>query len=202
MDRSPVAWEACPAVGDAYWAAGRSTEALAAYRHCVELEPSNLDHVLELGLAHERLGDLEPAATLFTEGAELDAEYFDFQIATGRLLIRRGQPLEAEQMLRDVLSLAPEHADAVFALGLALERQGRVREAGQAYEDGLAMAPDYSAMAVGLARMKLLAGDAETARRLAAAEVLTHPDDVDALLVLAMALEQLDRLDEASQAHS
>ena len=52
-------------------------------------------------------------------------------------------------------------------------------------------------MSVALARLKLWAGEAEAAHRLATSELAQHPNDVDAMLVSAMALERLNRLDQA-----
>jgi len=197
MDQSPVPWAACPTIGDDYWSAGRLDEGLASYQRCLDLEPSNPDYVLALGLANERLGHLREAGVLFAEGERLAADYADFQIASGRLLIRTGQPHEAEKKLVAVLQQESESPDGLFALGLALERQGRLGEAEDAYNAGLVLSPDNSDMVVGIARLRLRSGDAETARRLATESLSRDPGSVDAMLIVAMALERLNRLDAA-----
>ena len=58
MDRAPVGSGACPTIGDTYVAAGEPRKALDSYRRCMEVEPSNPDHVLAAGLMLERIGDL------------------------------------------------------------------------------------------------------------------------------------------------
>lgn len=196
MERSPVAWEACPSVGDAYWDAGERATALERYRLCRTLEPSNPDHLLALALAHERLGEVDRAAALYAEGADLAPRYVDFHIARARILLR-SDAAAAESALRDIVSTAPGHPDALLALGLSLERQGRFDEAGDVYERGLQAAPAYGDIALGVARVALRRGDAAAARHAAERQLAVRADDVDALLVLAMALEQQGQLDRA-----
>ncbi len=50
-----VAWEACPAAGNDYWAAGEHDAASDSYRRCRDLEPGNPDHLFALALALEHL---------------------------------------------------------------------------------------------------------------------------------------------------
>lgn len=176
--------------GDLYQSLGAGFEASVGYRR---MQFTNAVNIYVGSLTnYRRLGQLDEAAVLFAEGESLAADYLDFQTARGRLLLRRGKPIEAERLLRGLLNDTPDAPDAFFALGVALERQGRLADAEQVFESGLLQDPNYSGMSVALARLKLWAGEAEAAHRLATSELAQHPNDVD-----AMALERLNRLDQA-----
>jgi uncharacterized protein (TIGR03032 family) len=103
---------------------GKLEEAVAAYRRCLELEPSYPNGRFNLAVA---LGDAErySEAAVYMEGVIRDdpdrAEAYN---SLGYLASRRGEPDKAISYWRRAIQLRPDYAQAHFSLGLTLLQIG------------------------------------------------------------------------------
>jgi len=111
----------------------------------------------------------------------------------------------AERRLREVLTRNPTFAEAALLLGTVLTDQGRTDEAASVYRNCLdhgAVSPAIEArLAVLAAADSLRDGDAATAASHARVAVGADPSSAVAWNTLAVALDDLERLDEAETAY-
>ena len=108
----------------------------------------------------------------------------------GTCLIQMGQLEEALEYFQKTVSLAPESAEAHNNYGVALSLAGHLQEAEAAYQEAIAQDSDHVPAWKNLAQLYLQQDDrmAEGVQILAAV-VQSHPEEVDALLVLASCYE-------------
>lgn len=109
---------------------------------------------------------------------------------------------KAKTLLTQARASSPKDPQAAFYLGVALEGLSDAGGAAKAYKDALALDPKLTDAAVNLSALLLDAKDA--AGSLAAAEtgLKNAPKQPDLLLNRALALEALDRKDEAVKAYA
>ena len=179
------------------FAAGKHAEALAPLETLRRAYPRNDLYMWRAAEAHEALGHAGEAAELYDLYMEHSAMALEACPTVGHLYWNAGRPDEAVDSLRQCVAYETDNTDFVLALALMLERTGATDEAGQLFALGLQLAPEYLDFQLGTARLALRAGDPETSRRLAEEVAATRDNDVDALLVLAMALSDLHRPEEA-----
>lgn len=132
-------------------ASGSDDQALAWYEHAVALAPEMVNGWMEIGLIHERRGDLQTAMDAFTAGLEATPDNSDLTYHVGRLHMNIDQPVDWQT----VLAWA-EHAIAQgnflhdwsryqshYVRGEALRNLGREREALDEYEKVTEGLPTY-----------------------------------------------------------
>ena len=167
--RSHVAWVQLGTVDEA---AGRIDEALARYRHALELEPGYPVAAGNVGRILLQQGDLDGAVAILRETVRRDPDYpfagRDLAIALVRRGLkgsderRRADFAEAESVLRTTIRAQPGFPDAHLTLGQLLYTEGHVREAASEFLATLAIVPGSTDALHGLelCRQKLQSGDA------------------------------------------
>jgi tetratricopeptide (TPR) repeat protein len=142
--------------GLALKAAGRTSDAIAAYRRAVPDEPA----------AYYALGFEASEAKRPREAIELLEEFLRRRpvdpmrpgagVLLGQALIDAGRPADAERVLRETLELAPGNADALGTLADAVVLNGRYDEAISLYRRYLNAVPNafkaHYSLGVALAR--------------------------------------------------
>ena len=126
---------------------GRYTEAEAAYRRSIEIDPTYKYAWISLGrLLADRLGQYEEAETAFRRSIEIDPTYKYAWNNLGRLLAERlGQYEEAETAFRRAIEIDPKNAFAWTNLGILLARRlGRYEEAETALRRAIEIDPKQS----------------------------------------------------------
>lgn len=91
--------------------------------------PDNVDALVNMGIAHIRLGQLEQAHAVLLHAERLDETRFETHINLTACLRRLGRPAEALQYADRAVALAPELAQTHHARGLALMQLGENEEA-------------------------------------------------------------------------
>src|SRR5580700_6021296 len=125
---------ALAALGDVYLEHEMATDALAAYKEAVALEPTNLGYEKALAAAYERTHAYRAARTLYEEIAA------SAKVKGDKTLAREGRTLaeamlhlrrlpEAEDTLKRVIDLAPGDADSYLALERVLVQETKIAEA-------------------------------------------------------------------------
>jgi tetratricopeptide (TPR) repeat protein len=126
----------------------------------------------------------------------------DLRSTLGQVQFESGDPAAAEASFRALLEHAPEHPTAAYNLGVCLERLERWEEAAVMFEAQASRpaAPVEARLGAGICRMHL----GEPAAALAAFDALLvdRPDHETGLFGRAVALQQLDRYDEAVAAYT
>lgn len=115
----------------------------------------------------------------------------------GTCLLRLGRPLEARPYFQQASELAPTQPEAQNNLGVAFASSGDGALAEAAYQCALALDPDHQPAWRNLAQLRLQQGQWGEGAMMLAAVVQAHPDDIEALILLAGCYEQGEQPDSA-----
>jgi tetratricopeptide (TPR) repeat protein len=167
--------------------------------------PRDVVTLVELGGILEEQGRMSTAATALEDAvavASTPSEKASVRLARARFLMRRGDATMALAQAREALALAPRDAEAFAVLAEAYEASGRLGEAESAIESALAMSGDGDPQKLSQRRdhlASLLARRGDTAGVLALRRraVQSAPNDAEAHLNLAKALEAGQQLADA-----
>lgn len=143
----------------ALWHAGKQAQAIAAVERLVAQSPNEARPRFALAVMRMELGEMEPAAKLFTA---LTQDFPDLADPFNNLAViqaGRGELDAARQALEQAVRLQPDHALALENLGDVL-----IRLAARAYEQASKLpSPTQAQAALKLARSReLIAGNART----------------------------------------
>jgi Flp pilus assembly protein TadD len=118
--------------------AGRSAEAIAAYRRALGLDPSQARVRARLGELLLKVGDRSGAMVEFREAARLDPSEVPARQQLGALLLEAEDPSAALGPLDEAAVLAPDDPTVAFTRAQALSRlPGRREQALRAWTDYL-----------------------------------------------------------------
>jgi tetratricopeptide (TPR) repeat protein len=118
-------------------ATSQYTQALRDYRRIQDLEPRNVDAVLYMAVAYERLGEPEEALAAFRKAQELDPEYYRPYHMLGDFYYRHGRDVEAVEQFGNAVAKAPGFFDGYSSLAVPLMDLGRYDEAEEALKKSL-----------------------------------------------------------------
>lgn len=141
-------------LGNAYLAANRSRDALAAFDRLLAVDPANALAYENIGITHLRGNSMGPAETALRKALDLDPSLSAAWTALGVLLAQTQRPDEAIAAWQKAVAVDTTAFDALFNLTIKLAERGRIGEARTYGERFLATAPPQ------------LAGDAATVRGL------------------------------------
>lgn len=114
-------------VGNELLAAGRTEDAVDAYRRAIAADPRMAEAHHNLGVALRSAGRLEEALLEFAQAAQLDPDLADAPLNFGITLLRLGRPRDALPALERAVAMRPESAPA----RAALEEARRAADAGR-----------------------------------------------------------------------
>jgi len=107
-------------LGDAYDAAGRSDDAISAYRRAIELKPS-FAYYNNIGGIYGRAGKIEEATAAYQKAAEVDpAQAAQAWRNFGITMYNANKYKEAIEPLKKATELDPKNAQAWYLLGTVL----------------------------------------------------------------------------------
>jgi Flp pilus assembly protein TadD len=115
--------------------------AVAPLEKAVELLPTQSRPRTLLGLAYEKSGDLNNAASAYEGALALDPKDSETSLHLAQLLFRQKRALEAETRFRAVLLSEPESHAAMLGLAESLEAEKKP-EAAEAYQKYLKVQPN------------------------------------------------------------
>lgn len=104
-------------------------EAIEAYRHCVELDPSHAAAHINLGTLYYNRQDYVQAERYYRRAIEVDPRYALAYFDLGNVLDETGRLPDAIRAYQSAISLAPTYADAHYNLALAYEKARQPRKA-------------------------------------------------------------------------
>jgi tetratricopeptide (TPR) repeat protein len=202
--------------GDALFAQGRLSEAVAEYERGLVLDGAEPNLLNSLGVCYGHLGQMDRAMEYFQRA--LDAAPGDFMAHynLGYALMAQGRLAEARRRLDESLAMAPDHADTLFQLGRlaqgegrpavhrhlgeTLAAAGRLGPAEEAFNLAVKVNPNDAAALTSLAELYLNRGaNREIALSLARRAGKLEPAAARHLRVTAAALEALERPEEAAE---
>ena len=144
-------------------ALGRLSQAEAAFRAALDIQPANSDVRYNLALVQSDLDDQAGAIASYRALIESVPDHVQALNNLASALVRRGEFEEALSLLDRALTLRPRLALLHHTRGNALRSSGRFGEAVQAYRDALMLNPDLVRAQYNIALVEQEHGDPERA---------------------------------------
>lgn len=183
-------------LGVAYSELQKNPEAIAEFRKAISLDPKFPPAHLNLGLL---LLDSDPAAAAasFQRAAELLPGQVRPVYLAGEALERGGKRADAIAQYRAAATLAPKDDSILLALARALLADGQSSAAESSFRQAFALKPDSAPAQLGLAESLLRQQKAAEAVDILKDYLQKTPDDRRARFERAVALQNLNRLDDS-----
>jgi predicted O-linked N-acetylglucosamine transferase (SPINDLY family) len=122
---------------------GKYDDAVAHYRHALQLQPGSAGAYNNLGNIFVRQGKLVEAVQCFHQAVRYNPSFAQAHSNLGNALRELGNLDEAVASLRTALSLSPRFADAHNNLALALRDQGHLESAVASCRQAVAVSPGF-----------------------------------------------------------
>ena len=105
------------------------TEAIEAYKKCVELDPTHAAAYINLGTLYYNRQDYTQAERFYRKAIEVDPRYALAYFDLGNVLDETGRLQDAIQAYQSAIALASTYADAHYNLALAFDKARQPRKA-------------------------------------------------------------------------
>lgn len=151
------------------------------------------------GFIHKGLHHPEQAVRAFRNGLAMAPDRHDARLRMAQALVELAKFEPAEKQFRRCLEAEPGNAEALAGLGECLRETGRRHEAATAYRRALEHDPQQPTARLGLGQIALADGDPERVINLVESVVEARPHDIRPRYLLARALQQAGRNDEAER---
>jgi len=153
--------------------------------------------MLDLGLKHHQLGNLEQAEKIYRQILQLDPNDVNALHLLGVVCLQRGKNEMAIEYLSQALLGKPDFAEAHNNLGNALAAQGKQEAARANYQQALQLKPDYALAQNNLGIALLALGRPEEAEVYCRQALRLRPDYAEAHHSLGVAFKSQGRPEEA-----
>jgi len=196
---------------------GKLEDAIAAYRHAIELNPAHSWFHQHLGEALAKVGRLDEAVTAFRCATELNPDFSWSYHHLGDALAQQEKWEQAAEAFGRGIELNAEHFGTYLGLGKSLAKVGQVDQAIAAYRRASELNPDTDWIYDGLASLLRQRTQSDLAEMIALYDhiIELNPDNVQAYhnllqvqpdnwevwLQLAQALMRREQIEEASAAY-
>jgi len=176
---------------------GDSDGAVQAYRRAIELNPSDLDSLNNLGLLHFRAGRFREAAVLFDKLSGLNPNSINAKMNLGAAAANSGDLKKAIAVWKEVIKAEPTRTGVRLDLANALWETGDVEGARQQYLQVLSTDKNHAEALNGIGLSHLRAGKLPQAEAAFRTATEAKPKFMAAHNNLAIALERMGRRDDA-----
>ncbi len=140
----------------------------------VKDKPDDAQAAFYLGVAHEGLGEAEPAIEMYRKALQLDPKVLEAAVNLSALLLDAQDAKGALEAANQGLKVDPKHAGLLMNRALALELTGNKDEAVKAYGAAVEAAPDNVELRYAYAEM--LAGGGRNDQALEELRKITTDD--------------------------
>jgi protein O-GlcNAc transferase len=182
-------------------ALGRVTDAAAAYRQALELEPADAVALNNLGNLLRAEGRLDEAIDCFHRALAHKPEDPVVHNNLGNALAAQGRWVEAARLYDRALALRPDYAEAHYNLANLLVDEGQLDAAIARYRQALALRPDHPAARLNLGAALRQAGRFGEAIACYEAVLAGDPDSAEAHSNLGRVFMLQGRLDMAGDCY-
>ncbi len=186
-------------LGNIYTMGEKNRDAIASFRHTLDLNPRCTEAYNNLGLIYRKLGRFEKAAAALEKALKLDGDNPDVLYNLGNLHKAMGNGVMAIEAYRKVLAQKPEYLQAYNNLGAIYEGRDEIALARKTYEEGLKIDPSNSSLLYNLGVLYQKEELWDEAERCFRDALKKRPGWIDCQNNLAITLQEQDRLGEARQ---
>ena len=173
--------------GVALHQAGRLSEARAAYRQVLALDPANADAFNLLGVLYGEQERFREAIECVGKAVTLRPGEAQFRNNLGNTYLLAKEPTFAIEHLKEATRLQPRYVEAWFNLGKAHEALDQIAEARTAIDRALRLDPGNRRARLGRAQLDIRSGRPESAVKVFRDHLRDTPGDVPAIAGLLLA---------------
>ncbi len=192
---------------------GNFRDAVESLRRAVHEDFKFADAHAKLAQAYVGLETIEGRRLAVEEyrlALRYDPTNADYQLALGRVYVNQTFDRYAEACFRKAIEINPDLTDAYLERGLIYVRRwltfrqyaDDLERARDCFLDAYERGSEDRDLLYQLARLSIEMEDPDTAREIAQGIVDKNPDDTEARFVLALALHDLEKLEEAEAQYS
>ena len=176
---------------------GKLGEAIARFRHAIDVSPGFASAYYNLGCALSAQGNREKAIAGYRRAVELDTQFYEAHFNLGSLLRDQGQLPEAAACYRRVIELQPRRAGTYVNLGNVLKGLGDYQQAVACMLRAIELEPDSFHAHASLADARRERGQIAEAIAGYRRALKIKPDSAEVHNNLVIALKELGQFDEA-----
>jgi tetratricopeptide (TPR) repeat protein len=181
-------------VGEAYWALGQPSRAIASYRESLRLFPDNAEALSNLGSMLKAEGNINEAIACLLRAVALRPDLAAAHNNLGSALQQHGDLTAAARHFRAAVRLDASIAEAHSNLGLVLLEQGDPEEAVGYSNEAVRLRPEFVAARLNLGNVLQALGRLGEADECFRAAIRLQPTSAAAHAGLAGVLDELGDL--------
>jgi tetratricopeptide (TPR) repeat protein len=143
------------AAGNTAYQQGDLAKAAAEFAAALQIQPSHIGSLTNLGVVYYQQGQLDAAATQFETGLKVDPNDAQLHYLLGATRLQQSRYEEAESSFLKANGLKPDLAEVQYGLGALYKLQGKTDEAIAAFERFLELGTAQDPQAAGQAQQEL-----------------------------------------------
>jgi tetratricopeptide (TPR) repeat protein len=178
-------------------AAGKSQEALGAYRQAALLRPDYAEAYNNMAMVFQGQGKCSQAVENYKQAAQFAPDCAEIHYNMANALKSGGRLDEVADSYKRALELKPDYADAYNNLAIVLREQGQIEQAMENYRHAIRFNPDCARFHSNLASILQYQGRLAEAAVHCERAVSLEPDCAEVYHNLASVLRDQGRCDEA-----
>lgn len=143
------------AAGNTAYQQGDLAKAAAEFEAALQIQPSHIGSLTNLGVVYYQQGRLDAAATQFETGLKVDPNDSQLHYLLGATRLQQSRYDDAEKSFLKAKTLKPDLAEVYYGLGALYKLQGKSGEAIDAFERFLELGTAQDPQAAGQAEQEL-----------------------------------------------
>ncbi|MBF0358329.1 MAG: tetratricopeptide repeat protein [Magnetococcales bacterium] len=181
----------------AFHQAGRIAEAIECYQRTLELQPTNVSALANMGGALQDQGKLDEAVSSYKRAIAIQPKFAEIHNNLGLTLQLQGKLADAAISHQKAITLKPKFSAAYFNLGNTRKKQGKYKEAVASYKKAIAITPDFAEAYSNLGLLQLEQGELDGAVLSQQKAIAIQPDNAKAYNNLGNILKEQGKVEEA-----
>ena len=182
---------------EAHRAAGRTEQAIGAYRQALALDSTDVNTLNNIGFLHARMGRPDSALKHYRTAALQDSTVAEVHYNAGVSFVTVGAFGDAQAAYERAVRHDHRHVEAFNNLGALFERRGRAEAAHDRYERATAIDSTFVPAWINVGRTRFMMGRFDDAAAAYRKALELKPDLTDAHTDLASVYAEAGDLDRA-----
>lgn len=175
----------------------KTAESIKAFEKVVDLQPGQATNYTNLGLAYEKIGNLDAALLQYQKAITIDNNSYTAFYNLGCVFLTKNDYSSAIENFKQSLKIQPDFAMSLVGLGRALEMDGKRNEGLKCFNLALKISPNSLEPRLRLALSLKSQGSFENASLIFEDLVKQYPTETKTKLFLAETYNKMGREKEA-----
>ena len=180
---------------------GQFQKALEQARQLLKNKPSSATIHHLIGVANQKLGNLEDAVEAYCKAISLQPDHGESYSNMGAALREQGKKTAALEVLKKAISIKPDHVPAYNNLGNVLKDTGQSLKAAEAFEKVISIEPNHSIAHYNLGLIHAENSDFNAAKKAFRKAIKIKPDYAEAYNEIGVVLWEQNKLKEAIKSY-